>query len=170
MIIAATLMAMGEERELMLFDTFAGMSEPTDDDALLGDKDYSVLNRWEEDKTDQSHNEWCYASIEDVSRNLDRIGYPKNKIHLVQGMVEDTIPQRAPEKIALLRLDTDWYESTKHELEHLYPKLAEGGVMIIDDYGAWAGAKKAVDEYFDGQPLLLHRINNSVRVMHKPGK
>jgi hypothetical protein len=83
--------------------------------------------------------------------------------------VEDTIPKEAPDKIALLRLDTDWYESTRHELTHLYPKLSVGGVLIIDDYGQWEGARKAVDEYIDDNklPILLHRIDNAGRIAVK---
>src|SRR5437867_1862945 len=84
--------------------------------------------------------------------------------------VEDTIPQHAPERIALLRLDTDWYESTKHELEHLYPRLAPHGVLIIDDYGHWVGAKQAVDEYFATQKLkpFLNRLDYTGRLVIKP--
>jgi O-methyltransferase len=84
-------------------------------------------------------------------------------------MVEDTLPDQAPERIALLRLDTDWYASTKHELEQLYPRLAEGGVLIVDDYGHYEGARRAVDEYFRaaGEPVLLNRIDFSGRLVIK---
>jgi O-methyltransferase len=83
--------------------------------------------------------------------------------------VERTLPDRAPAEIALLRLDTDWYESTRHELVHLYPRLSAGGVLIVDDYGHWAGAKRAVDEYLGEQaePLLLHRIDYTGRIAIK---
>jgi hypothetical protein len=88
----------------------------------------------------------------------------------VKGKVEDTIPLRAPPKIALLRLDTDWYESTRHELEHLYPRLSPGGIMIIDDYGHWQGARAAVDEFLErtAAPLFLHRIDYTGRLLIKP--
>jgi len=89
-------------------------------------------------------------------------------VEFVVGKVEDTIPARAPESIALLRLDTDWYESTRHELQHLYPRLAEGGVLIIDDYGHWQGARRAVDEYFRDRPILLNRIDYTGRIAIKP--
>ena len=87
-------------------------------------------------------------------------------MHFVRGKVEDTLPERAPDQLALLRLDTDWYESTRHELVHLYPLLAPGGVLIIDDYGHWDGSRKAVDEYFDGEadPILLSRIDYTGRI------
>jgi len=56
--------------------------------------------------------------------------------------------ENLPEKIALLRLDTDWYESTKLEMNILYPKLIKNGVLLIDDYADWQGCKRAIDEYF----------------------
>jgi hypothetical protein len=85
-------------------------------------------------------------------------------------MVEETVPERAPERIGLLRLDTDWYESTRHELEHLYPRLVPGGVLIVDDYGHYEGARRAVDEYLDAsrEAVLLNRIDYTGRVAVKP--
>jgi O-methyltransferase len=96
-------------------------------------------------------------------------GYPEARLHFVRGPVEQTLPEHAPERLALLRLDTDWYESTRHELEHLYPRLADGGVLIVDDYGHWEGARRAVDEYFDGRaaPLLLSRVDYTGRIAVK---
>jgi O-methyltransferase len=98
------------------------------------------------------------------------VGYPEEQIHFVEGPVEETVPGSAPAELALLRLDTDWYESTKHELEHLYPRLARGGVLILDDYGYWQGARRAVDEYLAGldSPLLLNRIDHTARIALKP--
>jgi O-methyltransferase len=94
--------------------------------------------------------------------------YPPANIHYVKGKVEDTIPATLPsDGIALLRLDTDWYESTAHELKHLYPLLIVSGVLIIDDYGHWDGCKKAVDEYFENRPLLLNRIDYTGRIAVK---
>jgi hypothetical protein len=87
----------------------------------------------------------------------------------VKGKVEDTIPGHAPEQIAILRLDTDWYESTRHELEHLYPRLSSGGVLLLDDYGYWEGAREAVDEFLaqTGERLLLTRMASG-RLAVKP--
>jgi hypothetical protein len=87
-------------------------------------------------------------------------------VRFVKGLVEDTLPSSAPESIALLRLDTDWYESTRHELIHLFPRLVSGGVLILDDYGHWQGARKALDEYFEehGVKMLLNRIDYSARI------
>ena len=98
---------------------------------------------------------WCYAPLDAVREAVLSSGYPSRKITFVKGRVEDTLPQAAPEKIAILRLDTDWYESTRHELETLYPRLVRGGVLILDDYGHWQGAKKAVDEYIEKNDLKL---------------
>ena len=96
-------------------------------------------------------------------------GYPRERIHLVKGKVEDTIPGTIAERIALLRLDTDWYESTKHELTHLYPRLSRNGILIIDDYGHWRGARQAVDEYFaaSDEPVYLHRVDYTARLLVK---
>lgn len=80
------------------------------------------------------------------------------------------MPENAPEQIALLRLDTDWYESTKHELIHLTPRLVGDGILIIDDYGYWLGARKAVDEYLEENalPIFLNRIDNTGRIAVMP--
>ena len=90
----------------------------------------------------------------------------------VQGKVEETLPDRAPEQIAILRLDTDWYESTYHELQHLYHLVSDRGVIILDDYGFWQGARTAVDQYFHEQDiqLLLHRIDDSGRMAIKTAR
>ena len=107
-----------------------------------------------------------YAGQPMVRDYLLSSGYPEERLHFVAGRVEDTLPAQAPAEIALLRLDTDWYESTRHELVHLYPRLSEGGVLLVDDYGHWAGAKRAVDEYFatEAPPLLLSRIDYTGRI------
>jgi len=83
--------------------------------------------------------------------------------------VEDTVPKEAPDQISILRLDTDWYESTRHELDHLYPRLSSGGVLLIDDYGYWQGSRQAVDEFIErtGARLLLQRMSSG-RVAVKP--
>ena len=109
----------------------------------------------------------CATLDEVAAPTCAATGYPAERLHFVEGKVEDTIPEQAPERIALLRLDTDWYESTRHELEHLYPRLSPGGVLIIDDYGHWEGARQAVDEYFKGE-VYLHRIDYTGRLAIKP--
>lgn len=100
----------------------------------------------------------AYAPLAEVQTNMARTNYPADRVRYVAGQVEETIPTQAPQSIALLRLDTDWESSTRHELEHLWPRLSTGGVLVIDDYGHWAGARRAVDDYFldrDDAPLLV---------------
>ena len=109
------------------------------------------------------------ASVEEVRTLVLRTGYPASRLQLVPGRVEDTIPDAAPETIALLRLDTDWYASTRHELEHLYPRLSGAGILIVDDYGHWEGARQATDEYLTelDRPLFLSRVDYTVRMAVK---
>ena len=92
----------------------------------------------------------------------------KNIIY-IKGKVEETIPEIIPGKISLLRLDTDWYESTLHNLNHLFPLLSKGGILILDDYGHWQGARKAVDEYLEKNnvKILLNRIDYTGRIAVK---
>ncbi len=160
-----TLMKAGDQsREIYLYDTYEGMSEPTEvDKVFTGTDALELMNTTErEDPTSV----WCYSTIDEVQKNVGSLGYPTAKVHFVKGKVEDSIPGTLPGKIALLRLDTDFYESTAHELEHLYPLLVPGGVIIIDDYGHWEGARKAVDEYIVKHklPLLLNRIDYTGRI------
>ena len=92
-----------------------------------------------------------------------------NDIYFIKGKVEETlnVKQNIPDKISLLRLDTDWYSSTKKELEVLYEKVSPGGVIIIDDYGHWGGAKKAVDEFFKGKYVWMHYVDYACRLIIK---
>jgi len=167
---ALTLRELGDERRhLYLYDTFAGMSAPTEEDVTrdgVGAKGKFVERQLSEESSD-----WCRASLDEVRLNLASTGYPDERLHFIKGKVEATLPVSMPAgPIALLRLDTDWYESTRHELLHLYPRLVRGGVLIIDDYGHWAGARKAVDEYFSAHPpaLLLNRIDYTARIAVRP--
>lgn len=153
MVIALTLLKMGvNDRKLYLYDTFTGMPKPSKDDisSMTGLK---AKNFW--------HDHWCDASLDEVKKDLAITKYPVKNIVFVKGLVEETLLKVIPSSIALLRLDTDWYKSTRVELVHLFPRLSKNGVLLIDDYGAWAGAKKAVDEYFEEikNPILLNRID-----------
>jgi len=169
MAVAETLKTMrATNRNLYLYDTYQGMSAPTDEDiSFMG---YKASEVFQKRKTDNDVSDWCIASIEEVKHNVLSTGYDESLVKFIKGKVEDTIPDEVPDKIAMLRLDTDWYESTRHELEHLYPRLVPGGVLIIDDYGYWEGSKKAVDEYFERNDinLLLNRVCDSVRIAIKP--
>ena len=166
MAMALTLLEAGStDRSIYLYDTFEGMTAPTSVDVAL-DSRRSASTIWPKTER-QGGSSWDYVPIEEVRQNLARTGYPSDKLVFVKGPVERTIPGTAPRKIGLLRLDTDWYESTRHELNHLYPLLEPGGVLIIDDYGHWAGARKAVDEFFAKRPILLNRLDYTGRIAVK---
>lgn len=168
MAVARTLSNLGAaDRDLYLFDTFEGMTEPGPHDIAMGGATATSLlaqnARTEEDPV------WCYAPMERVEQALALTRYPRGLIHMIPGRVEETLQIAAPERIALLRLDTDWYESTRQELQVLFPRLARGGVLLIDDYGHWRGARRAVDEYVSAYrlKLLLHPIDYTGRIAVK---
>jgi O-methyltransferase len=155
------------DRELVLFDTFSGMPAPSDKDVSVGGQ--VAYGTWKRLQLGNETSTWAAASLDEVRQNMLSTGYDPDRIHLVKGKVEDTLPGAAPEEIALLRLDTDWYESTRHELIHLFPRISPGGVLILDDYGHWAGARCAADEYFrdEGVRIFLNRVDYSARVAVK---
>ncbi|HEX7903826.1 MAG TPA: TylF/MycF/NovP-related O-methyltransferase [Chitinophagaceae bacterium] len=163
MLIAYTLLKAGvTDKKIILYDTFEGMVKPGENDGKFEKQE------WERMKIDEGRNSWCLSTIEEVQANMLQTCYPKGNIMLIKGKVEETIPEQTPGQIALLRLDTDWYTSTKHELTHLYPLLEKNGVLIIDDYGAWQGARKATDEYFAVHgPVYLSRIDFTGRLVIK---
>jgi O-methyltransferase len=143
---ALSLLALeSTQRQLYLYDTFMGMPEAGQVDIDLFGRPARDLMRQVTPEADVIR---ARCSLREVKQALMQTRYPWEKIHFVPGRIEATLPDHAPGEIALLRLDTDWYESTYHELKHLYPRLVEGGVLIVDDYGHWQGAKKAVDDYF----------------------
>lgn len=154
------------DREIYLFDTFEGMSEPTDFDI-----DYTGIKAIDKLRNENQDKSWIWAKShkDEVEKTISLIPYPKNKIHFIKGKVEDTLKNNKPSCIALLRLDTDWYESTKIELYELYDLVVPKGVIIIDDYGHWTGCKKAVDEFFlnRNERIFLHRIDYTGRLLIK---
>jgi O-methyltransferase len=156
-------------REIFLFDTFEGLPKP---DPILDVDiwDNKGHDGWILEARNAEASNWAYASLNDVRSNVLGLGYPEKLIHFVKGMVERTIPGQSPDKIALLRLDTDWHSSTKHVLENLFPALVPGGVLIMDDYGHFMGARKAADDYFNerGIRMLLNRTDYSGRMGIKP--
>ncbi|MFD3523824.1 TylF/MycF/NovP-related O-methyltransferase [Streptomyces sp. NPDC058653] len=163
---AKTLLSLGEtDRGLHLFDTFEGMPPPTAEDLRRDGKSARELLAAQ----GKDRPIWAIASLEDVQAGFEKVPYPGERVHYVQGMVEDTVPQQAPEQISILRLDTDWYASTRHELEFLYPRLVSGGVLLIDDYGYWQGSRQAVDEFLEktGERLLMLRMDEG-RIAVKP--
>lgn len=154
---ALTMLEEGEsDRTIWMYDTYTGMTSPTPEDNRVDSGEHA--SKWfNQFKTGKDTSTWCLGPKEAVRENMQKTGYPIDKIHIVEGRVEDTLPKEAPEQIALLRLDTDWYTSTKIELETLLPKLSPGGVLIIDDYDFWTGSQKATDDYLaaHNKTLLL---------------
>lgn len=165
--ILALLRHGSNERTIYLFDTFEGMSPPEEIDRRLPDGRSAAELMANADKTKMI---WAYSPLEEVRKNISGLGYPSERIIFVKGRVEETLPKYAPtNKIAVLRLDTDWYKSTRHELIHLYPLLTSRGVLIIDDYGSWEGARKATDEYISKNDIsiFLNRIDETGRMAIK---
>lgn len=158
------------DRDIWLYDTFEGMTPPTKED-VEASTGASAADLMQTTDRGDGNNVWAYATQEDVESNLRLTGYPVDRFRLVRGDVAKTLETDFPDQIALLRLDTDWYESTRIGLEVLYPRLVIGGVCILDDYGHWAGARKAVDDYFTehGPRPFMHPIDYSGRVFIKAG-
>jgi O-methyltransferase len=161
------------DRDVWLYDTFEGMTRPTEHDVsrfdppaleAWSDAERRVVGRWWSDHFDPQR-----FSEEGVREVMLSTGYPEDRIRFVRGPVEETLPRHSPDRLSLLRLDTDWYESTRHELIHLYPRLSMGGVLIVDDYGHWEGCRRAVDEYFASEAprVLLSRIDYTARIAIK---
>jgi O-methyltransferase len=155
------------DRDLYLFDTFQGMPKPDAVDVEFSGS--AAMDTFHEQQIGEDSSESCLAELADVQTNMARTNYDPGRIHFIQGKVEDSLPGQAPETIALLRLDTDWYSSTRHELEHLFPRLSPGGILIVDDYGHWEGARKATDEYLSryAPALFLGRIDYTARIAVK---
>jgi hypothetical protein len=159
--------ASGTQRRIVGFDTFDGMNSPGDEDFdFSGNSALNLMkNQPRDSEIDNIH---CLVEKARVVDNLHKcLGI--NEIQLIQGEVEKTLLEEdnLPKEIAILRLDTDWYESTRIELQVLYPRLSIGGVLIIDDYGSFAGAKKAVDEYFPLKNFLFFAGDHESRMMIK---
>ncbi|GAB2878117.1 TylF/MycF/NovP-related O-methyltransferase [Microbulbifer echini] len=170
MAVALSLLKLGASRELFLYDTFSGMTEPTNlDSDFLGVSAKSIFDRF---RYQEKGKRWCEATLEEVKGNIESTGYSMNRVNLIQGEVEKTIPEVVPSEIALLRLDTDWYESTLHELNYLYPLVSNLGVIAIDDYGHWQGSRRATDKYLMQNKIVhfLHRIDYSGRQFVKYSK
>ena len=150
-----------EEKKLWLYDTFEGMANPSvHDENILNQKATYELKK--NKKKENQNDIWAYSPMSYVDKNIKKTGINQKNIVFIKGLVENTLLNIKPKKISLLRLDTDFYESTKKELEELYPLLEVGGVIIIDDYGHWKGCKKAVDEYFiDKKNIFFQQIDYS---------
>ncbi len=140
---------LGANRNYYLFDTFSGMTEPGWKDKRVGSTDSdAVLRKWQDSKT-KNASSWDYASLEEVKNNFIKFKELDSSVRFIEGDVRKTLFQESlPTEISILRLDTDFYDSTLIELQVLWPRLVLGGILILDDYGHWDGARAAVDEYF----------------------
>ena len=149
------------DRHVWLYDTFEGMTEPEDLDIdHTNNKAIDIINL--------PHVK-AYADLNDVKTNLNTSKFPKENMHYVIGDIVKTLnnSENIPKNISLLRLDTDWYKSTQKELEILYPKLENNGILIVDDYGHWQGSRKAVDEYFQNIDHDFKQIDYTGITMRK---
>lgn len=159
----AAMMAVGsKDRPIWLFDSFEGLPEPTPSDGPLALDFANNINRGELKSIRR-----CEGTVDHVNKLFFSIlKVKKDRVHTVKGWFQDTL---YPEKekigpIALLRLDGDWYESTKICLNELYDQVVCGGYVIIDDYFYWEGCKKAVDEF-----LETRNINSSLVQIDESG-
>ena len=154
-------------RDIFLYDTFGGLVEPTEYDyTCQNSKLYKmnkdqVYNQWKSQIINEKVNGWCYTPLEKVQNRLNSTGYPENKLHYVVGDVMETLKDKTtiPTKIAILRLDTDWYESSKYELEQMYDNVVIGGVIIFDDYYHWDGQRRATDDFFLSRNINYDFVN-----------
>lgn len=158
MLMALTLENLQEKgRKILMYDTFSGMTEPTSEDVIAWNG-AGVMERWRKNK----FSSWAVGA-ETVREMVESVVSDTSPFVFIEGDVENTLDERVPESVSLLRLDTDWYASTAKELEVLYPLLSRGGILQIDDYGHFKGARKAVDEYFLDKPIFLSRIDYTGR-------
>lgn len=159
-LMAGMIKVLGAQRKLYCYDTFAGMTKPGIEDGFVGDgEDIQAVVK-------------SASSLAEVKNNFERAGFLDDNVVFVEGDVLQTLNDASnlPEKIAVLRLDTDMYASTRKQLEVLYPRLSSGGVLIMDDYGAWVGCKTATDEYFKriGKRPYFNYVDANARVGVKP--
>ena len=166
-------------RDLYLIDTFAGMTEPGDNDYTTQDAELfhmtnDEVHRYFNNRKHATYNEWCHASLHDVHSRIASTGYPLGRVNYIIGDVRETLLDEdnlPPFPIAILRLDTDFYDSCKIELERLYDRVVPGGIIIFDDYHHWEGQRKATDEFFAERgikPEIVNLGNQQCAAMFKP--
>ena len=161
------LMKNNSVRDIYLFDTFGGLVEPTEYDYTCKDAKLYQMNKdqvyttWKNQVINEKVNGWCYTPLDNVKQRLNLTGYPENNLHYVVGDVMETLKDKTtiPEKIAILRLDTDWYESSKYELEQMYDNVVRGGIIIFDDYYHWDGQRRATDDFFKSRNINYNFVD-----------
>ena len=163
------LMAMAHhrrDRHLWLFDTFEGLPPPTAEDDVKSQSKFRLVNSTDKALLGRAFKlrisglstirdgKWCYGPLDEVVRTMARARADPSRTHFVVGKVEETLYNDTvalPSEIAILRLDTDWYTSTKAELDVLWPRLSPGGWLSVDDYATWGGARRAVNEWLQAR-------------------
>tara|TARA_B100000965_G_C19553190_1_gene741013 strand:- start:172 stop:978 length:807 start_codon:yes stop_codon:yes gene_type:complete len=152
------------KKNIYAYDTFGtGHS-------VYSDYDTDLKNNSKISNREHKYKEGFFPSEENVKENLQKLTVKSEFMpKFIKGKVEETlyIKENLPNKIALARIDTDLYDSTKHELEVFYPRISKGGVLQINGYGVGEGVKKAVDEYFKNKQVWMHRVDFGCRVMIK---
>lgn len=153
--------------DIFMFDAYEGLTKPCKYDYSTKDPVFhmtndEVIKHWETQQN-ENINEWCYCSLENVKDNVYKTNYPTDKLHFIKGDVMETLleEQNIPDKISILRLDTDWYESSKFELEKLYHNVVDGGIVILDDYFHWDGQRRATDEFFQENNIKKEIFKNN---------
>ena len=155
------------KKKIFAYDTFEGMTEPTVHDVMLIANKANAKKIW--DKNPNKIIKLAECSIDQVKENYKKNTQKNKNLICIKGPVEKTLKiiKNLPKKISILRLDTDWYESTKIELDVLFPRLEKNGILIIDDYGVWKGAKKATDKYFKNKTKTMFKIDITGRFIIK---
>jgi len=167
-------------RNIHLFDSFQEICEP--DETIDGERAVREVKMWSKNGGTQGNlvplkgvydHRGGPGTLEENRALLEvRIGYDPACLHYHPGWFQDVLPAEAERigQIAILRIDADWYASTKTCLEHLFEKVVSGGFVIVDDYGAYDGCRKAVDEFLGRQsrPLYLHPVNAEIRYLVVP--
>ena len=152
-------------KDIYMYDTYQGMTKPgkydyTTETGLYQMNKIQVFDHWSNEKIDKNINNWCYCSLEEVKKKVYKTKYPKNKLHFIKGDVMETLTKSIPNEISILRLDTDWYASSKFELEQLYKNVVDGGVIILDDYFHWDGQRRATDEFLNEKKIKIKIYKN----------
>jgi O-methyltransferase len=152
------------DRICWLYDTFDGMTKPNAKLDVKPDGERAI-DRW--NLKVAGGTKWDAVSLEEVQQGFIGAGLGMDKLHFVEGPIEESVKMVAPIRISILRLDMDWHAPTKVALEKLYPRLTVGGFLIVDDYGHWMGCKKAVDDYFGQWRPSFTDVDYSCRVFRK---
>jgi O-methyltransferase len=154
--------------DIYMYDTYEGLTKPgkydySTENPLCHRTNKQIIDEWNSLKTTENRSTWCYVPLEVVKKNVYDTTYPKDKLYFIKGDVMETLKDKKtlPEKIAILRLDTDWYESSKFELEQLYDRVVTGGVIILDDYFQWDGQRRATDEFLKENNITKTIIRNN---------